>query len=421
MTELATMTEDEARKAGLYVIPDHYLADAQAAFAKLAKRAAKRLEGCASPALVYVATGMHEHIWYVGDKRHSRLIPAHFARIDGAAPKLAGWSLAARLIVTETGERILKAVPGVELPARFRDTGTECEHCQTARFRKDVFVCHNEERGEWKQIGRTCVRDFLGHDPARLLAAFVAVSVIGKEFGDFLSGGHAYATFDTVSLLEYTAACIRVDGWTSRAKADAAQKTATSSTVIDCFARGEVGARARERYAVTARDTETARDALQWVRGALAAQETHSDYEFNLVASLRHAVIDARTVGIAASSVQAYLRAMSREAELNSKRAANALSVFVGTEKERLKDIAVTIEFKTLIESDFGASYLLKMRRADGCLFSWFCSGRGADEFKPGDAALVTGTVKAHREYKGTKETQLTRCKLAPVNAAKAA
>jgi hypothetical protein len=329
--------------------------------------------------------------------------------------------LAARLIVTETGERIVKAVPGVELPARFRTTGTECEHCNAARMRKDVFVCHNAERGEWKQIGRTCVRDFLGHDPARLLAAFVAVSVIGKEFGDFIGGGHAYPTFDTVSMLEYTAACIRVDGWTSRAKAEQFGKTATASFVGDCFARGETGAKARARYEPSEADKKTAREALDWVRGPLATQETHSDYEFNLVASLRHEVIDGRTFGIAASSVQAYLRATSREAELNMKRAANAASVFVGAEKERLRDIPVTIEFKTLVESDFGASYLLKMRRADGCLFSWFCSGNGAADFKAGDAVLVTGTVKAHREYKGTKETQLTRCKLAPVNAAKAA
>jgi len=422
------MTEKDAREAGLRVVPEHFKADAEAAFAKLAKRAAKRLNGVASSALVFVARGTYTH-YSIGHNEHGeqverrKQLPALFARIDGAAPKLAGWQLVARLYMTATGERMLNAVPGEDVPARFRTSGMECEHCNAARLRNDVFVVRHEG-GEFKQVGRTCIRDFLGHDPARLLAGFTAVSEIGKEFDDFCGGlgGHDWPTYCTEEMLEYTAACVRVDGWTSRKVADEQGKTSTASLVRECFGRGEVASNLRKRYKPSEADAKTARDALQWVRGTLGAPSYGlSDYEHNLVASLRHAVIDGRTFGIAASAIQAYLRAMSREAELNSKREANAASVYVGAEKERLRDVPLRIEFKTLVESDFGACYLFKFRRADGCLFSWFCSGSAGEDFKAGDDCLLTGTVKAHREYKGTKETQLTRCKLAHVKTAEAA
>lgn len=45
----------------------------------------------------------------------------------------------------------------------------------------------------------------------------------------------------------------------------------------------------------------------------------------------------------------------------------------------------------------------------------WFKDDEGQDEwscFKPGDILKLRGTVKAHDEYRGTKQTVLNRCKV---------
>lgn len=58
---------------------------------------------------------------------------------------------------------------------------------------------------------------------------------------------------------------------------------------------------------------------------------------------------------------------------------------------------------------EWGDTYLYKFLTADGNVFSWFSSPRGLAQ---GDKVILTGTVKDHKEYKGIKETQLTRAKI---------
>lgn len=416
MQHLPTMTESEARDAGLFTVPESSMEAAESAFAKLAKRARGRL-GSDAPALEWVARGMWQHTWEIdnGDGERlsrSRMVPCYFARIVGNAPKLAGWELAARLVLTATGERQINAVQGMALPARFRDTGVECDHCHMDRARRDVFVVHNVETGEYKQVGRTCLADFLGHDPARLLLAFVSSGMIRDAFESELAGGFGQVTRDTVETLEYAAAVIRLEGWHSRGTAQSTGATATADVVATCLGGGETAARFRRFYAPSPSDSKLAMDSLEWVRGTLSQKDDTSDYEHNLIISVRHSEIDARSIGVAVSAVSAYLRALSREAELQAKRASNAASQYVGTVGERVRNVVATVELKKLCESDFGSSYLVKLRTAEGNLLSWFCSGRGADDVRPGESVRITGTVKAHKEWNGAKETQLSRCKI---------
>lgn len=103
---------------------------------------------------------------------------------------------------------------------------------------------------------------------------------------------------------------------------------------------------------------------------------------------------------------------MSDCSRLNRKQSANAASVHVGAVKDRLRGLLVTVEHMQNIESHFGTCTLYKLRDASGNLFSWFASSRNVETVRPGDTVSLTGTIKAHVEYKGTKETQLTRCSL---------
>lgn len=400
-----------------FPVPVHAVGDAESAFAKLASRAAKRLGGVPAPVLEWKARGLYlvtrEIDTEDGKIERRYKVPCVFAAIAGEAPKIAGWSLAARIQRLATNERITRNVPGVELPQRVRDLGAEiCEHCNTARIRNDVFAVRNVETGEFKQVGKTCLRDFLGHDPAALLAAYTAIESL-CESGEKMFGGLWTAdTFPTLDVLIATAAVIRVDSWVSRKSSDETGRPSTSSTVSKLMHGRGLKAQERAAYAATAADESIAADTLAYVRGLSATAA--NDYERNLVASLKHESCDARTFGLVASSVAAYLRAMSRAAELNSRKAANAASVHVGAVKERLRGLVVTIEHMQNIESDFGGCTLVKMRDEAGNLFSTFASGSGCSDAKIGARMVLTGTVKKHADYKGVLETQLSRVVLSP-------
>lgn len=410
---LPIMMEAQARAAGLFIVPTYAKADAEAKFANLARRAMKRLK-VAPPVLAFVAQGEYRHSWEVdhGDRKEtrSRMVPALFASITGDAPKIAGWTLAGRIQTLATGERLIGSVPGIELPTRFRDGGTECEHCNTKRFRRDVFaVC--DDAGKFIQVGKTCLRDFLGHDPAALLKLYTAAQNLREEFSGELGGLYCASVYGVDEVLAQTAACVRVAGFISRAKANEGYGQSTADLVLALLS-GRATGRDAARCEVTPRDEATGREALAWVRNVLARKDGASDYEHNLIVSLKHDVVDHRSMGIVASAYPAYLRELSYAAEKAARAKSAAASEHIGAVKERLRDVPVTVEFVKQFSSDFGPSTLIKMRTDAGAILSWFATGDRISA-KPGDHIKITGTVKEHAIYQGAKETRLTRCAIA--------
>ena len=86
-------------------------------------------------------------------------------------------------------------------------------------------------------------------------------------------------------------------------------------------------------------------------------------------------------------------------------------SEYIGEEKERLRDLHVTLEGSRPVESYYGTSILYTFKMGENVL-TWFCSGAGlSDDIEKGDTILLTGTVKKHQIYNGVKQTVLNRCK----------
>lgn len=86
-------------------------------------------------------------------------------------------------------------------------------------------------------------------------------------------------------------------------------------------------------------------------------------------------------------------------------------SEYIGEEKERLRDLHVTLVGSRTIESYYGTCILYTFKMGENIL-TWFCSGAGLDEdIEKGDTILLTGTVKKHQIYNGVKQTVLNRCK----------
>ena len=79
-------------------------------------------------------------------------------------------------------------------------------------------------------------------------------------------------------------------------------------------------------------------------------------------------------------------------------------------EKERFYDYAVVLKSVCEMETRFGYSQLVKFEDANGNILQWWTTVEIKAEV--GDQVLLTGTVKAHNEYKGIKSTTVTRCRL---------
>lgn len=86
-------------------------------------------------------------------------------------------------------------------------------------------------------------------------------------------------------------------------------------------------------------------------------------------------------------------------------------SQWIGEVNKRLRDIPVTLIKHKVIESEFGGCNLYTFETNEGNILNWFTATE-PDELIEGQRFLLTGTVKEHKEYKKTKQTILTRCKI---------
>lgn len=217
--------------------------------------------------------------------------------------------------------------------------------------------------------------------------------------------------YDPATFLAQVAACVRVSGWTSRTVARDRGVQSTADLALYLLGPAPVMGRdawrkAREAHAVTADDTTRGAGALAWARGLTGA----SDYERNLTLVASQETIERAHAGILASAVAAYARHLGDLAKREAA-AKRAPSAHVGTAGEKI-DTTATIERVFSFDSMYGTTFVHKMLDAAGNVLVW---KTGRSHGAAGDAVTVRGTIKAHGEYKGEKQTELTRCKIGPV------
>ncbi len=330
--------------------------------------------------------------------------------ITGSTPKVGEFEFLASIELTPAGN-FVDTVPGVNIDPSYRTTDSRCEHCKKTRTRKHVYAVRNLETGEELQVGRTCLRDFLGiDDPERIINQFKFWRLIsgGGEEG-FESYGRAEWSASLEYLLAMTNACIRIWGWASKGAAEASYDkiTATIERIwclygTDDFSR-EI---AREiRNEVRESDDAIAQEVIEWVRGSTQ----DNDYMHNLrIAFADDMLITTRRTALAISAVATMHRAKERELKLAEAKRANRDSIHQGVVKERLKGLQLTLESsRAMGDNGWGPSELLKFKDVTGNSFCWFTGSSPRMEI--GQRMICDATVKAHKDFHGILETQLTR------------
>jgi hypothetical protein len=174
-----------------------------------------------------------------------------------------------------------------------------------------------------------------------------------------------------------------------------------------------------EKHATPADET-TAAATIAWVRSLDTTDAGLSDYEYNLAVACRPEYVEFRVLGIVTSAVAAYQRAQAQAIERAEAAAASEWQGEVG--KKLTVNATILSRFDS--EGTWGVTHIIKFRDVAGNRYVWFCSslpevGRmehgGPLYWNPQagqNGTLITGTVKSHNEYRGVKETVLTRCKV---------
>jgi len=361
-------------------------------------------------------------------------------RIIGGRPKLNGWEFVATIEHTDAGN-ILRTVPGFPekaLPQQFRKATNWCDHCQTDRKRIDTYIVRRED-GTFKQIGRSCLKDFLGHADPHFVAHMAEilsqiVEIYGSDEGWEGSSGSGPRYFGLMQVLTASAAIIRLIGFTSKKSAMEYDLQSTSSVVLELLdppkMRGKEYDRwckLRDKFTPTDDDVNVAAITLEWAENL--PEDVNNDYFWNLRVVAHLETINYTKVGLAASMIPAYRRENEARAEREHAAKNTKPSEYIGldtktTDKKTGKEKWAMFNFTATVgnivplpDNGFGPSYLYRMVDSNGNQLVWI-TNRGTI-FVEGTTYEMRGKVKKHAIYTPkntkfppTKQTELSNVTL---------
>lgn len=415
------MTETATTEPQIYWIANSKIELLNKEIAKLNKRADKL--GCPhievvihgereihDPAIVAHKTEAKQRNLLPGELELIPFIKQTSFEITGEGPKLEGYKFVGTLDhYTIPGKVIVNAVPGETVPAQFFDVEAICHHCNKIRRRVETFIFEKEEDGTYMQVGRTCLKDYFGHDPSAIARWLTRVinfvgSLEDDEWG-YGGGGRYEHYYDSIKVLSNTVAAIRSFGWVPRS-ASSEENSPTAGHVGYMLNKPSYAKEVEAWNIFMARvkfdpevDLKEAEDSLAWLK----TQEGNNEYMHNLKLLEGEKLIPSKMLGYWCSLVAAYQRDQDR---LERAKKTLRINEYYGELKERA-EVEVKCVGLNYIDSFYGTVCIHRMLSVEGHSIVWFANCDA--KMKKGASYKVRATVKKHEEYKDWKQTHVNR------------
>ena len=344
----------------------------------------------------------------VKDEDSGEIRTARFITVDvSGKAQISNWEFIATIEHSKPINIIRSFRPEVKIPEHFYTVDTYCEHCKTRRYRKDTYIVRNTETGEFKQVGKSCLRDFTGGLSAEQVASYIS------WFDEVIKGEYVepgFKSYDsTEEVLQFAVESVRLYGFTKTE----AYAGADSTRDVVCEQLHRYG-RYSDRITRDGFDpdhkgnAEKTKAIMAWVE-SLPEQ---FGYISNLKATMARSYCERRDIGIICSAVASYNREMEYQARkaVQIKQASN--SQWVGNEGDRIELHNLQVRLLTSWDTMYGVTYLYKFIDEQGNTLTWK-TGKWlgvTDEITPDLRISLKGTIKKHSEFNHELQTELTRC-----------
>ena len=331
--------------------------------------------------------------------------------VQGVAPRINGWEVAARIEFTEAGNLVHVAPGAGSVQESWRTVSNKCEHCNTNRRRNDLIAIRHED-GREIVVGRNCLADYIRTTSADGLIAYaVSLSEFGtlvmsaeSEFWGADRAGEATETLDTI--LKFASLCIRKLGWASgtMARNDITGRTVSTADNVRQLLYPPRNAAAYEDWQKWVNDNDLYANehdagevvlANEWL--ATLPENPDNEYLHNLRVLRDLGYIQYSKMGYAVSIIIAARKAREEETRRKEFAKSNADKTFVGEVGKRMRDLPVTVKRLRSTEGAYGVTTIITFEN-DGNDITWFATGDKTESFKEGEALNIDATVKDHKD-----------------------
>lgn len=334
--------------------------------------------------------------------------------VEGTA-KVDDWEFVAVLDINEKGNVIRRYNTSIDLPERFKNSDNVCEHCYTKRNRNSLYVVHNTITDEFKQVGGNCLALYTNGLTMEYVAAWIdGITELQKANGVFYGGGERYYRVEDV--LHYAYVITKKMGYLKSCY----DGLSTKSLVYIMLRNDAYVSRLCDRvellndelckagYGVVFSVENFMQDTTSPVANAINYYmncKDDSEFVHNIKIILDEKYIPRKYVGFACYIPNGYMKHMEQEAE-RAKRT-ELKHIHFGEVGKRYKGLSVqSIKRVAAYETVYGLMNVYDIILDGDIVLTWKTSTH-VDEV----GTAVDFTVKAHGEYKGVKQTEVSRCK----------
>lgn len=338
---------------------------------------------------------------------------------EGTA-KINDWEFVGTIDHTPKGNIFNKAMTHLEIPERYRNCPPNCEHCHSKRNRSDTFIVHNTVTDEFKQVGRACLADYTRGMSVQYATWIASLRDIFEEAEEVTPSrcGRGEPYYDTEKVLRYAAETIRHYGYLS---------DSTKELVKEMFAVGE-GLRYSYFYPISSRVREVkdmmekcgfdanseasvkmVMDALEW----LSNQSLENNYMNNLSVVTSLEAVKAKEFGLLISLFPTYNRDLVRQEQRKAEAEQGKLSEYVGNVGDKIEFEVQSVRCLTSWDNCYNGystttTYIWELKDLNNNIFTWKTSNYLNADKPP---KVIRGTIKAHKEFREVKQTEITRCR----------
>lgn len=317
---------------------------------------------------------------------------------------------------------------GFIVPSKyFTANSCTCDYCKTNRKRNKTYLVVNQETGEWKQLGKECLKLFVTGIDVDAIATFESFI---KEAEDISNPGDEFfynrrARFVEVQrALELAQAATKIFGFVATRDNAGNYNIFSTKNIVQAKILKEMGCPS-DLLNIDSSDREKINlAALKLTAYLTTAEEDISNnivalrktvmelpdepYYNNLKTVLANEYVPLDKLGLLVSTPKAISRYYEFKKMQEEKEKLAKSSNYLGSVGEKISVNFVSGREVACCETQFGLLHIYEFKDASGNTVVW----KSSSSKDIPESGTVTGTVKAHEEYDGIKQTVILRARI---------
>jgi len=322
------------------------------------------------------------------------------------------WNFIAIIEHTETGNIIRQADFEISVPEKYRTAKSICEHCNVNRTRVYTAVIQHEETGEYKQVGKSCLKDYTGGMDSEAIAYMMSfLTELETAQNDSISGYGYQSYLNVKDVLQATRAVTDIYGYINREKAEEIRTESTATRVSAVLSqRSKFDKELVEKMTAKGLKTEEIKNIdISDIIDFIMNEEVKNSYISNIQTLLKSEYCKNKNFNFVVSAVGYYNgRQKAIDFENRQKKEKQSTEYHDGNIKDKISVKIDKAQYITSYETQYGTTNIYKFSANNVC-YIWK-TATTIDNIE--QITEISGTIKEFNEYAGEKQTVLTRVKI---------